>query len=379
MTPASTLLVLMPIVSPWAHRVVEFLADDGLTVHVADFNVPAPRNRARTAEAIEALRTRIAGVHLHPAGSPSPWELAAGIWHLRELSRRVDAGAVLALYGGRQATMAWLSGIRPYLVYVVGSDVLRTGGLRRSLQRQALGRATRVLANGQALAAETRGLAPCTPVEALYLGIDLHRFKPSPARRRGPRLVCSRVFDRVYDNACIVRALASLVEWPDGLQMTFLSSGPLLSETRDLADRLLPPERRAAVRFLGGATDAELLSALHDSTFYLSAAHSDGASASLMEAMATGLLPIVSDTPANREWLVPQQSALLFPPGDHAALARALSAAFAWPAWAQSGLARNLALVAERANSTTNLRHLRDLLITAAPSLLDQVRSPCSP
>ncbi len=367
----------MPIVSPWAHRVVEGLSDHGLKVHVADLNVPAPRNRIRTAEAIEALRPRVAGIHLYPARGQSPWQLAAGTWQIRRLSRRLGAHAILALYGGRQATMAWISGVRPYLVYVVGSDVLRTRGLRRNLQRRALGRAVRVFANGQALAAETRALAPAAPVEELYLGIDLVRFQPPRSRRRGPHLVCSRVFDRVYDNACIVRALAKLDPWPEGLRMTFLSSGPLLEETIALADQLIPPPHRSALRFLGGATDGELLSALHEATYYLSAAHSDGASASLLEAMATGLLPIVSDTAANREWLVPEQDALLFPPGDAAALARALESAFAWPAWAEDGLARNLALVAERANAATNLRRLRDLLVAAQPSLLPPERPPC--
>lgn len=374
MNSRATLLVLMPIVSPWAHRVVEYLADHGLTVHVADLNVPAPRNRSRTEEAIEALRPRVAGIHLQPARSQSPWHLAGGTWQLRRLSRRLGAHALLALYGGRQATMAWLSGVRPYFVYVVGSDVLRTSGLRRRIQRHALGRAVQVLANGRALAAEARALAPAAPVEELYLGIDLGRYRPPPARTRGPHLVCSRVFDRVYDNACIVRALASLDPWPEDLRMTFLSSGPLLEETIGLADQLIPPSRRSALRFLGGATDAELFSALQEATYYLSAAHSDGASASLLEAMATGLLPIVTDTPANREWLVQERNALLFPPGDHAALARALETAFAWPAWVEAGLTRNLALVAERADAAVNLRRLRDLLVAAQPSLLDQQR-----
>lgn len=369
----------MPIVSPWAHRVVEWLADDGLSVHVADLNVPAARNRSRTEEAIEALRPRVAGIHRYPARSQSPWHLATGTWQLRRLSRRLGADAILALYGGRQATMAWLSGVRPYLVYVVGSDVLRTTGMRRALQRRALGGAERVLANGRALAAETRSLTPAASVEELYLGIDLGRFHPPAARRRGPHLVCSRVFDRVYDNACIVRALASLDPWPENLHMTFLSSGPLLDETITLADQLLPPPRRSAVRFLGGVSDEDLRTALHEATYYVSAAHSDGASASLLEAMATGLLPVVSDTPANREWLAPGQDALMFPPGDHLALARALEAALAWPAWADAGLARNQALVAERADASTNLRRLRDLLVAAQPSLLEPMRPPCSP
>ena len=45
---------------------------------------------------------------------------------------------------------------------------------------------------------------------------------------------------------------------------------------------------------------------------YVSASRSDGTSLSLLEAMAAGAFPVVSDIPANREWLTGQGDGLLF-------------------------------------------------------------------
>ena len=49
---------------------------------------------------------------------------------------------------------------------------------------------------------------------------------------------------------------------------------------------------------------------------YLSASHSDGASISLLEALACGLPALVSDIPGNREWVTPGETGWWFPDGD---------------------------------------------------------------
>ena len=51
-------------------------------------------------------------------------------------------------------------------------------------------------------------------------------------------------------------------------------------------------------------------------TRYIAAINTDGVSASLLEAMAVGLLPIVPDNPANRNWIDPGHTGLLYCGGD---------------------------------------------------------------
>jgi glycosyltransferase involved in cell wall biosynthesis len=57
---------------------------------------------------------------------------------------------------------------------------------------------------------------------------------------------------------------------------------------------------------------------------YVSASSSDGTSSSLLEAMASGLYPVVSDITANRPWVEHGKNGLLFAVGDAASLAEAL-------------------------------------------------------
>ena len=355
-------VVLMAASSPWAQLVVEYLTKAGFSIHVVDFNPPSGTNQDLAARSIAALRLKVAGVHMISTPRAFAARLLVGAWKLRALARDSDAQMVLALYGGVQAAIAWLSGVRPYGLYVVGSDVLLADRIRRLISRISMRGASTVLANGLYLAEKTRELAPGVSIEPLYFGIDLERFQPPPSPNRGPVFVCSRAFHEVYDNGTIVRALAALNVVPPDFALSFLSSGPLLDETIALADRILPPHTRKRVSFAGGVSDVEIVAALRSATFYLSASLSDGASASLLEAMACGLLPIVSDIPANREW-ISDNNGLLFTPGDHTALARSIKVALEGGPWIASAIQANHRMVAERANVDVNLRRLSQVIL----------------
>lgn len=362
MVATRPIVVLMAASSPWSQLVVEYLTNAGFPVQVVDFNPPPGTNQELADQSVAALCERVAGVHIFPAPRLPGWRLFQGAWQLRGVVHQCDAQMVLTLYGGMQAAIAWLSGVRPYALYVVGSDVLLADRVRRLILRLSMRGASLVLANGEHLAAKARQVAPGVPIEHLYLGINLKRFHPPAEPVLLPRFVCTRAFDRLYDNAAIVRAVATLPSLPPDFALAFLSSGPLLQETIALADRLIPGAPRAAVSFAGGVSDTDLVSALRSARFYLSASHSDGASASLLEAMACGLLPIVSDIPANREWIVNRKNGLLFPAGDHEALARAMAVALEGAPWIADAVESNSRLVAERADVDINLRRLSRLL-----------------
>ena len=60
---------------------------------------------------------------------------------------------------------------------------------------------------------------------------------------------------------------------------------------------------------------------------YVSPSHVDGSSVSLMEALACGLPCLVSDIPANMEWVREGENGWLFPDGNADALAAKILAA----------------------------------------------------
>jgi glycosyltransferase involved in cell wall biosynthesis len=101
---------------------------------------------------------------------------------------------------------------------------------------------------------------------------------------------------------------------------------------------------------------------LQGAAVYVSPALSDGASAALLEALATGCLPVVADIEANREWIQDGANGLLFRPGDEASLAAALERALADGALRARARAENPGLVAGQADLAVNGARLEALL-----------------
>ena len=65
----------------------------------------------------------------------------------------------------------------------------------------------------------------------------------------------------------------------------------------------------------------------HRADLYISPSHVDGSSVSLMEALACGIPCLVSDIPANKEWVVEDENGWLFRDGDANHLAEKILAA----------------------------------------------------
>jgi glycosyltransferase involved in cell wall biosynthesis len=94
---------------------------------------------------------------------------------------------------------------------------------------------------------------------------------------------------------------------------------------------------------------------------YLSASLSDSTSVSLLEAMASGAVPVVSDLEGNREWVEDGVGARLFGPGDAASLTRALEAALDDPAWVERARVHNRRVAESRADGARGLARIESL------------------
>lgn len=300
--------VVCSLGSPWARDLVLRLQAAGLEPEAIDFEAPdvsgyylsvadphqaESLDRFRRLIPTHGLTSRLRGEVRYVTTAPD----------LRRLAETRGYRVLLALYGGGRALQLRLSGVRPYGVYLMGSDVLRLGGVRRSASSWSLDGAGLLVANGEHLAQAARRLVPGRFVHALCLGVDLSRFSPSAVRRDGPvRLVCTRGFNEVYNNAAIIEGLARLPLDGPAWECTFTSGGPLLDEMRALAAVRLGSVA-SRVRFLGGVTSDVLRETLMDADVFVSMSRSDGTSVSLLEAIACGVYPVVSAIPANVEWI----------------------------------------------------------------------------
>lgn len=374
--------ILMSLASPWAREVAIKLAQLGAEVHVMDFASSAPDgymshgDRFQASE-VMALRTAVASVELLHTWSTGTSRHFLAVPAVRRILERIRPDRLLTLYGGGFANIAWLSGFRPYVVYVVGSDVLLMGGLRAHLSRRALGCAALVVANGRYLAERARQLWPELRVEPLYLGVDTAELSPTkPAAE--PRILCTRGFLPVYNNEYLIEALAVLNDTaPRNLEVTFAAPGPDLPAAQSLADRILTPTLRSRVSFRNGLDRKALFEEYRRSQVYVSLSRSDGTSVALMEALSAGIYPVLSDIPQNREWVSSAEDNGILVPFDRPdVLAQALTRALEDPHLRARAAIHNRQKVVEQADSSRNMKALLTILESVGgPVTIDRERT----
>ena len=359
------LAVLMNSGSPWSRQIVARLTELGHSVHLIEFrdstetnsNIKGQNNFQ--SEDISKLYNLVSEVHLLNSQFQSDIKYISQAPKLAKICQNCRAEALLTLYGGGFALAAWLSRVRPYAVYAVGSDVLLIKGIKRRLSRITFNSADLVFSNGAYLAERTRELAPKARVIPVLMGVDTARFSPGSIVPNPVRIICTRGFLPIYNNNYLIQALAAMPTSTYNFKVTFTSAGPFLDSVRSLSEQLLPPPMQQKIEFLGGVSDEVLLKNVRSSHIYISMSPSDGTSTALLEALACGLFPVLSDIPQNREWIDPSvNNGILVPLDQPEALAAALSRIIQDKAWRERVSAYNRNLVLKRACSRRNMELL---------------------
>jgi len=170
---------------------------------------------------------------------------------------------------------------------------------------------------------------PKSKVEVIPFGVDLEIFSPqvdgSEIRGRlgiqsdDVVLISTRPFrNHHYNIECLIKAVPLILKSCSNIKVIMKGSGPLEGYLQNLAKKLGVSDY---VRFVGLVPHAEMANYLAAADIYVSTCFVDTTSVSLLEAMACGLAPIVTDIDGNREWIANGENGLLFPPKNHVALA----------------------------------------------------------
>jgi len=260
--------------------------------------------------------------------------------------------------------LAALVGRHPLSVTAWGSDLLRAGhALKRARSRFVLERADLVLADAENLARAARDLgAPAARVHCIPWGVDLTRYDAAAPREPG-LLVSARMLEPVYDIGTVLAGVAPVLRARPDARLALAGDGSRRRALEAAAASLLPPGR---FQFVGRLDATSLASWLSRAEIYVSASRSDSTSVTLLEAMASGAVPVVTDLEGNREWVDEGAGARLFRVGDAAGLTRALDAVLSDPAWAEEARRRNRRVVEERADRSRNLAEIESLFVGLA-------------
>jgi glycosyltransferase involved in cell wall biosynthesis len=185
-------------------------------------------------------------------------------------------------------------------------------------------------------------------------GIDLKRFTPPDEERRDVDVVSTRSLHRGYRVGVIVEALG-IVSSEEPVTAVLVGDGAQREELMGRVEELGMADR---VSLPGPMSNRDLPGLLRRSRVSVSAVPSDGVSASLLEAMATGVFPIVRDIEANRLWVEDGRTALLVAGDDPADYAHAIARALGDDELRARAAEKNRRTVEERGDIERNLTRI---------------------
>lgn len=273
--------------------------------------------------------SRINQVQWEGGQGPFAWrDLPRLLAGLRGVLRRLKPDLVHAGPIQTCGLLAALTGFRPLLVMSWGFDLMQDaerGPGWRWATRYVLRRASAF--TGDCEVTRRKAVAFGVPAEQTVVfpwGVDLEHFSP-PAARRSPSeaftVFCNRSWEPRYGVDVLAAAFVRAArECPD-LRLMLLGGGSQGARIRQILEQ---GDVGGRVAYLGQVSQADLPRCYHMADLYVSPSHVDGSSVSLMEALACGLPCLVSDIPANQEWIGEAHNGWLFPDGDVEALAAAI-------------------------------------------------------
>jgi glycosyltransferase involved in cell wall biosynthesis len=160
-------------------------------------------------------------------------------------------------------------------------------------------------------------------------GVVLQHFLPSTVHRppsTGFTLFCNRSWEPRYGVEVLAKAFVKVARQNPNVGLLLLNDGSQGRVIRDILQRGGVLER---VNMAGQVSQRDLPRWYQMADLYISPSHVDGSSVSLMEALACGIPCLVSDIPANKEWVTENENGWLFPDGDADALAAKILAVIA--------------------------------------------------
>jgi glycosyltransferase involved in cell wall biosynthesis len=246
---------------------------------------------------------------------------AALLLQLPRLARwlqRVDADWVHAHYLTSHGTLAWLAralfGLRAQLVGSAwGSDILDTpqrSALLRGLTSRVLRACALTTSDSQVMAARMRELG-AGEVMVFPFGLEAMPSAASASAAKDDTLFfANRGLEPIYQPQRVLQQFAALAG--EHGRLVVANDGTLRAALQQQAQALGLQDR---VQFVGRLDADTQATHYARARWYLSLPRSDSVAVSVLEAMAHGCVPILSDLPANRELVRDGDNGLIVPDG----------------------------------------------------------------
>jgi glycosyltransferase involved in cell wall biosynthesis len=195
---------------------------------------------------------------------------------------------------------------------------------------------------------------------AFPMGIDdafleIGKNRRSELNKRPFIILSNRNLLPIYNVSLLIRAIPIVLREEPETEFLIAGDG---TERGALEREVRNLNINSFVKFLGRVPHEEMPNLLSQTDIYVSTSLHDGTSVSLLEAIGSGAFPVVTDIPANREWIISGENGFLIYADEPKSLASRIIDAIRDPRLLEKGRIENLPIV-EKALWPANIEKIK--------------------
>jgi glycosyltransferase involved in cell wall biosynthesis len=296
-------------------RFVKYFADSGHEVHV-----------------ISHRKGKIDG-KLHYIGPYKPpkaiglrtiTQLIRIFFSTKKIIRRIRPDVLHALYIQDCGFFAALSNFHPFMLTVLGSDLLvypKRSSIYKYITKYVLRKADKIHSVSEHITNKLIEMdVKHDKIVTIPIGVDTRRFNldVEPLFKKKHMIISTRNLEPIYNLQMLINTIPYITEEINSVKIVIAGEGDQRAELMGLAKELHVSEH---IEFVGRIEHEEMPRWLASGEIYVSTSLSDSLHVSLLEAMACGSFPIVTDIAANRLWIANGKNGYLVPTDEPKILA----------------------------------------------------------
>lgn len=241
------------------------------------------------------------------------WKYIFLIRRIIKLIKKTDFDIINAHFVTSYGFLAALSGANPLVVSAWGTDILvapKRNKAYKAITKYALNKAKLVTSDSNFMSEAIQQLTN-TDVLTVPMGVESSLcYEERKESTDEIKILSLRTVNKNSNIDIIVRAFAKLLISQKGnnLKLIITNDGPEMENIKVLVKELNVEEN---VEIKGFVSRDDLIDLLYCSAIHITIPDSDSTSVTLLEAMASGIVTIASDIPANREWITHKENGLI--------------------------------------------------------------------
>ncbi|MFP4546685.1 MAG: glycosyltransferase family 4 protein [Fidelibacterota bacterium] len=232
----------------------------------------------------------------------SIYQICRKVISIKRILKEIKPDILHSHYANIYGFLGALSKFHPHIMTCHGSDLLvhpRDSRIEKLFVKYALHSADAItLPSTEMKNIAMEFSAPAGKIHKIQYGIETDKFSFTARSDNKINLLSTRNLTPQYCTELILEAVPNLIEIYPNIHLIIAGNGP---EKEKLVAQTHRLEIEDSVTFLGHVDHTKISGLYKNADIYITASPTDGLSISLLEAFASGLLPVLPDNPSNSE------------------------------------------------------------------------------